>query len=89
MRGYAVKPEYVDHRFERIGVERQHNANTYAQAKHDYMHSCELCCTRGACGALRCVSCQIRGAFLENANVFGKHLSEEEKDWIQGERELR
>ena len=88
MKSYTVKPEYADHRFEQIGVERQYNANTYAQAKHDFMHSCELCCTKGNCGALKCTTCPIRGAFLDNARIFWNKLSDEEKDWVQKEKEL-
>ena len=89
MKTITIKPEYVDHKFERIGVTRQYDANNFVQAKHDYMRSCELCCTRGIGGALKCSTCPIRGAFLDNSNIFWNKLSDTDKAFVQEERDLR
>ena len=89
MKTITLKRDYVDNRFERIGVERQYNANNYPQAKHDYMNSCELCCVKGMGGALKCASCSIRAAFLDNASIFWNKLSDEEKAFVREEKELR
>ena len=79
---------YADTRFQRIGAEKQMNANDYETAKNSFQYSCELCCTKGHCGAVQCVQCPIRGAFLTNASIFWNDLSKQEKDWVLKEKEL-
>lgn len=80
--------DYSDNRFEQMGVEMQMNANSFDAAKHDYELSCMLCCTRG-CGAIQCAHCRIREAMLTNARIFRKKLTEDDKEWVEKERELR
>lgn len=84
-----VNTDYADERFERMGVEQQMDANSWASAKQAYENACMLCCTRG-CGAVQCAHCKIREAMLVNGEqIFWKRLSEQEKDWIRKEKELR
>lgn len=89
MKTITIKSEYSDRKFERIGVTRQYDANNFVQAKHDFMRSCELCCTTGVGGAMKCASCPIRSAFLDNGNIFWNKLSDTDKAFVQEERDLR
>ena len=84
-----VNTDYADERFEKFGVEQQMNANSWQAAKQAFEHACMLCCIRG-CGAVQCTHCKIREAMLVNGEqVFHKKLTEQEKEWIKKEKELR
>ena len=80
--------DYSDNRFERMGVEQQMDANSWAAAKQAYENACMLCCTKG-CGAMQCAHCKIREAMLTNARIFRRKLTEDDKEWVERERELR
>lgn len=80
--------DYSDNRFERMGVEQQMDANSWTAAKQAYENACMLCCTKG-CGAMQCAHCKIREAMLTNARIFRKKLTEDDKEWVEKERELR
>ena len=83
-----VNTDYSDNRFERMGVEQQMDANSWAEAKQAYENACMLCCTKG-CGAMQCAHCKIREAMLTNARIFRRKLTEDDKEWVEKERELR
>lgn len=68
------------------GVELQFNANSWWDSKRNYLYSCMLCCTRG--GTMKCETCPIRGAMLENARIFEKKMPVQEKEWVKKEKEL-
>ena len=88
MKAYYTSRDYADNRFQRLGVEKQMNANSYWAAKAAYIRSCELCCSTGCCGAVKCAGCPIRGAFLDNAGIFWEKLQKQEKEFVQKERDL-
>lgn len=77
---------YPDNRFAKMGVEQQMDANSWQEAKAAYINACMLCCTKH-CAALRCHLCPIREAMLENAKIFRKKLTAEDKEWIENEKE--
>lgn len=80
--------EYADDRFEKTGVVKQMDANSYEAAKERYTDCCLLCCTKQV-GALKCAECKIRQAFLTNAKViFWNRISKAEKEWVNSEEEL-
>ena len=83
-----LNTDYSDNRFERMGVEQQMDANSWTAAKQAFENACMLCCTKG-CGAIQCAHCKIRDAMLENAMIFRKKLTEDDKEWVEKERELR
>ena len=83
-----VNTDYSDNRFERMGVEQQMDANSWTAAKQAFENACMLCCTKG-CGAMQCAHCKIREAMLTNARIFRRKLTEDDKEWVEKERELR
>lgn len=83
-----VNTDYNDNRFERMGVEQQMDANSWAAAKQAFENACMLCCTKG-CSAMQCAHCKIREAMLANARIFRRKLTEDDKEWVENERELR
>ena len=78
---------YADNRFMQMGVIMQMNSNSWDEAKQNYIHSCQLCCTKGV-GAVQCAHCPIRNAMLSNATIFRYKLTEKDKKWVRKEREL-
>lgn len=83
-----VNTDYSDNRFERMGVEQQMDANSWTAAKQAFENACMLCCTKG-CGAVQCAHCKIRDAMLANVMIFRKKLTEDDKEWVKKEQELR
>lgn len=78
---------YGEHRFYKMGTDMQINATNYWTAKHRFERSCMLCCSKSV-GALECVVCPIREAFLNNASAFWDRIPKQEKDWVNQEKKL-
>lgn len=83
-----INNDYSDDRFEKMGVELQMDSNSFEAAKRNYELSCMMCCSKG-CGAIMCSHCRIREALLVNGRIFRKKLTDDDKEWLEKERELR
>ena len=55
-------------KFENIGVERQFESETAAEANQNFRHSCDVCCTRGM--KIECVKCAIAHVHNEIITCF-------------------
>lgn len=80
--------KYATTRFFDKGVELQHDAASWWDAKRQYQHSCMLCCMSNRPGVTDCSACPIREAMLSNAQIFWHKMPKQEYAWVEQERRL-